>query len=59
MRAEAEAALSGAVLFLEWRLEAGHLKKDVDEAVLRANVLMTPWERLEKHQRELGKCQEW
>ena len=59
MRAKAEATPSEDVRFLDWQLETGHLRKDVDVDALRANLLLTPWERLESLQSELNKYYEW
>lgn len=46
-------------LIEEWQRETGRWKGGVDEDALRANLRLTPWERLEELQRELGDYHEW
>lgn len=46
-------------LIEEWQRETGRWRDGVDEDALRANLRLTPWERLEELQRELGDYYKW
>ena len=46
-------------LIEEWQRETDRWKDGVDEDALRANLRLTPWERLEQHGKESNEYHAW
>ncbi len=46
-------------LIEEWQRETGRRAEGFDEDVLRANLRLTPWERFDKHGKELNEYHAW
>jgi len=54
-----EAHARSEALIEEWQRETGRWRDGVDEDALRANLRLTPWERLDQHEKERAVYHVW